>query len=44
MLFLRFLLLVVSCSFVALALGVILYDVYLAFELDRILRKPGEGR
>jgi regulator of protease activity HflC (stomatin/prohibitin superfamily) len=40
MLFLRFLLFVVSFGFVALALGVMLYDLYLAFELDRILRRP----
>jgi regulator of protease activity HflC (stomatin/prohibitin superfamily) len=40
MLFLRFLLFVLSFGFIAVALGVILYDVYLAFELDRILRKP----
>ncbi len=42
MLFLRFLLLVVSFGFAALALGVVLYDVYLAFELDRILRRPAK--
>jgi regulator of protease activity HflC (stomatin/prohibitin superfamily) len=42
MLFLRFLLFVVSASFVAVALGLVLYDVFLAFELGRLLR-PGES-
>jgi regulator of protease activity HflC (stomatin/prohibitin superfamily) len=42
MLFLRFLLFVVSVSLVAVALGLVLYDVFLAFELGRLL-KPGES-
>jgi regulator of protease activity HflC (stomatin/prohibitin superfamily) len=42
MLFLRFLLFVVSASFVAVALGLVLYDVFLAFELERLLR-PDES-
>jgi regulator of protease activity HflC (stomatin/prohibitin superfamily) len=42
MLFLRFLLFVVSASFVAVALGLLLYDVFLAFELERLLR-PNES-
>jgi regulator of protease activity HflC (stomatin/prohibitin superfamily) len=42
MLFLRFLLFVVSVSFVAVALGLVLYDVFLAFELERLLR-PDES-
>jgi regulator of protease activity HflC (stomatin/prohibitin superfamily) len=44
MLFLRFLLLVVSFGFAALALGVVLYDIYLAFELDRILKRPAKEK
>ncbi|MGA8223104.1 MAG: SPFH domain-containing protein [Candidatus Acidiferrales bacterium] len=42
MLFLRFLLLAVSFGFLACAAGVVLYDIYLAFELGRLLhpRKP----
>lgn len=55
MLFLRFLLLAVSFGFLAWAAGVVLYDIYLAFELGRLLRpskpagdvtqpgQPGEG-
>ena len=42
MLFLRFLLMVLSFGFIAVAIGVVLYDVYLAFELDRILRRPAK--
>ena len=38
MLFLRLVLFVVSLGFLALAVGIVLYDVYLAFELNRILR------
>ena len=43
MLFLRFLLLVLSFGFLAVAAAVVLYDVYLAFELDRILRNKDEA-
>jgi len=45
MLFLRFLLLAVSFGFLACAAGVVLYDIYLAFELGRLLRRrePGGG-
>jgi regulator of protease activity HflC (stomatin/prohibitin superfamily) len=39
MLFLRLLLLIVSIGFLAGAVGVIAYDIYLAFELGRILRR-----
>ncbi len=39
MLFLRFLLLIVSFSFLAGAIGTVVYDIYLAFELGRILRR-----
>lgn len=39
MLFLRFLLLLVSFGFLASAAGVVLYDVFLAFELNRLLRR-----
>jgi regulator of protease activity HflC (stomatin/prohibitin superfamily) len=42
MLFLRFLLMALSFGFIAVAIGVVLYDVYLAFELDRILRRPAK--
>jgi regulator of protease activity HflC (stomatin/prohibitin superfamily) len=42
MLFLRFLLFVISVSFVVVALGLVLYDVFLAFELGRLLR-PGKS-
>jgi regulator of protease activity HflC (stomatin/prohibitin superfamily) len=42
MLFLRFMLFVLSIGFIAMAAGLVLYDVYLAFELDRILRKSDE--
>ena len=38
MLFLRTLLLVVSFGFLAVAVAIVLYDLYLAFELNRILR------
>ncbi|HSY59798.1 MAG TPA: SPFH domain-containing protein [Terriglobales bacterium] len=46
MLFLRFLLLVVSFGFLAGAAGTVIYDIYLAFELNRILRRndrPSKG-
>jgi regulator of protease activity HflC (stomatin/prohibitin superfamily) len=39
MLFLKLLLYLVGFGFLAAAAGVILYDIYLAFELDRILRR-----
>jgi regulator of protease activity HflC (stomatin/prohibitin superfamily) len=39
MLLLRFLLLCASFGFLACAAGLVLYDIYLAFELDRILRR-----
>lgn len=39
MLFLKLLLIVVAFGFLACAAGLVLYDIYLAFELDRILRK-----
>jgi regulator of protease activity HflC (stomatin/prohibitin superfamily) len=42
MLFLRFLLLLVSFGFLASAAGVVLYDIFLAFELNRLLRR-GSG-
>src|SRR5271170_6504755 len=38
MLFLRLLLFVVSFGFLAVAVAIVLYDLYLAFELNRILR------
>ncbi|MGB8523608.1 MAG: SPFH domain-containing protein [Candidatus Acidiferrales bacterium] len=38
MLFLRFLLFVLSVSFVVVAAGLVIYDVFLAFELGRLLR------
>jgi regulator of protease activity HflC (stomatin/prohibitin superfamily) len=38
MLFLRLLLFVVSFGFLAVAIAIVLYDLYLAFELNRILR------
>jgi regulator of protease activity HflC (stomatin/prohibitin superfamily) len=39
MLFLRFLLLLASFGFLASAAGVVLYDIFLAFELNRLLRR-----
>ena len=38
MLFLRMLLFVVSFGFLGVAIAIVLYDLYLAFELNRILR------
>jgi hypothetical protein len=38
MLFLRLLLFVVSFGFLGVAAAIVLYDFYLAFELNRILR------
>src|SRR5262249_3475967 len=47
MLLLRMLLLIVSFGFLAGAVGTVVYDIYLAFELNRILRRnartPGEA-
>jgi len=43
MLFLRFLLLAVSFGFLACAAGVVLYDIYLSFELGRLLRRGEPG-
>jgi regulator of protease activity HflC (stomatin/prohibitin superfamily) len=39
MLFLRFLLLLVSLGLLVSAAGVVLYDIFLAFELNRLLRR-----
>ena len=39
MLFLRLLLFVISFGFLAVAAGVVLYDIYLAFELNRLLHR-----
>src|SRR5277367_5241107 len=39
MLFLRLLLLIISFSFLAGAIGTVAYDIYLSFELGRILRR-----
>ncbi len=39
MLFLRFVLLVGSFALIATAVGMVIYDIYLAFELDRFLRR-----
>jgi regulator of protease activity HflC (stomatin/prohibitin superfamily) len=39
MLFLRFLLFAISFGFVGVAVAIVLYDIYLAFELDRLLRR-----
>jgi regulator of protease activity HflC (stomatin/prohibitin superfamily) len=43
MLFLRFLFLLVSFGFLAAAAGVVLYDIFLAFELNRLLRRGGSA-
>ena len=42
MLFLKFMLLVVGFGILAIAAGIVLYDICLAFELDRLLRRPDE--
>ena len=39
MLFLKVLLSIVSFGFLAGAIGTVAYDIYLAFQLDRILRR-----
>jgi len=44
MLFLRFLLFVISFGFVGIAIAIVFYDVYLAFELDRLLRRADDSR
>ena len=41
MLFLRFLLLFASFGLLASAAGVVLYDIFLAFELSKLLRRGG---
>jgi regulator of protease activity HflC (stomatin/prohibitin superfamily) len=38
MIFLRFLLFAISFGFLGVAVAIVLYDIYLAFELDRLLR------
>jgi regulator of protease activity HflC (stomatin/prohibitin superfamily) len=43
MLFLRFMLLVIGFGVLAIAAGIVLYDLCLAFELDRLLRRGGEA-
>src|ERR1700678_183429 len=43
MLLLRCLLFVISFGLVAIAIAVVLYDVYLAFELDRVLRRSADA-
>ncbi len=42
MLFLKFMLLLVGFGVLAVAAGIVLYDICLAFELDRLLRRRGE--
>ena len=39
MLFLRFLLFVISFGFIAAAVGLVVWDIFLAFELSRVLRR-----
>jgi regulator of protease activity HflC (stomatin/prohibitin superfamily) len=39
MIFLRFLLLLVSCSLLVAAVGIVVYDIYLSFELEGLLRR-----
>ena len=39
MLFLKVLLSIISFGFLAGAIGTVAYDIYLAFQLDRILRR-----
>ena len=43
MLFLRLLLFVVSFGFLGVAVAIVLYDIYLAFELNRLLRLGERG-
>jgi len=42
MLFLKLMMMVVCFGFLACAAGMVLYDLYLAYELDRILRRKGD--
>ena len=42
MLFLKFMLLLVGLGVLAIAAGIVLYDIFLAFELDRLLRRSDE--
>ena len=39
MLFIKFLLLFVAAGFLACAVGMVIYDIFLAFQLDRLLRR-----
>src|SRR5579862_8504854 len=39
MLFIKYMMLVACFGLLAAALGAVVYDIYLAFELDRILRR-----
>ena len=41
MLLLRFMLLLIGFGALACTAGLVIYDIFLAFELDRILRRPG---
>jgi regulator of protease activity HflC (stomatin/prohibitin superfamily) len=46
--FIKFLLLVVAAGFLICAVGMVIYDIFLAFQLDRLLRRneppaPGAG-
>jgi len=43
MLFLRLLLFVISFGFLGTAVAIVLYDIYLAFELNRLLRLGERG-
>ena len=43
MLFLKVLLSIVSFGFLAGAIGTVAYDIYLAFQLDRILRRNDDA-
>ena len=42
MLFLKFMLLLIGLGVLAIAAGIVLYDIFLAFELDRLLRRSDE--
>ena len=42
MLFLKFMLLLIGLGVLAIAAGIVLYDIFLAFELDRLLRRSNE--
>src|ERR1700683_3955489 len=41
MLLLRFMLLLIGFGALACTAGLVIYDIFLALELDRILRRPG---